>query len=219
MFSNPVAALGRLSENPSWFLPLLLAAVWSVAVNFYLVRRIGFVRLMSSTLQANAAFDRNAVIETALAHRAQILTIQWLLTFAGTFLTALVVAKVLWLVLTVVGKDVPFRSMLAVVAHVTMLTVVVKQSMLALTATVIGNLDNLNLRNPLATNPAFFFDLASPVAVRVLTSLDVITLANILLLALGLTRVVHGLSFRAACIVVTVPWGAFIGATLLLPFS
>jgi hypothetical protein len=219
MFSNPAAALSLQKDRPSWFLPLLLAAVWSVAVNFYLVRRIGFVRLISSTLQANAAFDRDAVIETALAHRAQILTIQWLLAFAGTFLTALVVAKVLRLVLTVVGKEVPFRNVLAVVAHVTMLTVVVKQSMLALTATVMRNLDALNLRNPLATNPAFFFDPGSPLAVRVLTSLDLITLANILLLALGLTRVSDGLSFRAACILVTVPWAAYLGATLLMPFS
>lgn len=217
MFSSPAATLDSLKGRPQWFYPLLLAAVYSVAVNFYVIQRIGFMRLMGTALQANAAIDPRAVLESALAHRAEILFFQGLAAFASTFLTAFVVAKVLWLIITVIGQDVLFKKVLAVVAHVTMLTVVIRESMLALTTTVMSNLDNLDMRNPLATNLAFFLHPRSPIVSRLLGSLDLITFTNILLLAMGLSKVSNRLSFRTACILVIIPWGVYTGASLLLP--
>ena len=217
MFSRPAATLDSLSGRPRWFLPLLLAATYSVAVNYFVVRRIGLVRLMGAALQVNTAIDPQALLENAVAHKTEILFFQGLATFAGTLVTAFVVAKVLWLIITVIGQDVHFKKVLAVVAHVTMLTVVVRESMLALTATAMRNLDNLDLRNPLATNLAFFLHPRSPIASNLLGSLDLITLANIFLLALGLSKVSNRLSFRAACILVIVPWGVYVGVSFLLP--
>jgi len=217
MFSSPAATLDSLRGQPRWVLPLLLAATYSVAVNFYVVRRVGLVRLMGAALRVNAAIDPQAVLENTVAHKSEILFFQGLATFAGTLVTAFVVAKVLWLILTVIGQDVLFKKVLAVVAHVTMLTVVIRESMLALTATVMRNLDNLDLRNPLATNVAFFLRPKSPIVSGLLGSLDLITFANIFLLALGLSKVSDRLSFRTACILVIIPWGVYIGASLLLP--
>jgi hypothetical protein len=154
---------------------------------------------------------------TAFLILEEMLFFQGLSTFAGTFLTAFVVAKVLWLILEVIGEDLSFKSVLAVVAHVTMLMVIIRQSMLALSATVMPNLENLDLRNPLATNLAFFLHPHSPVIFRLLSSLDLITLANIWLLALGLSRMSGRLSMRAACVLVAVPWTVYVGASLLLP--
>jgi hypothetical protein len=217
MFSNPATTLVSLRERPQWFYPLLLAAGYSVAVNCYVIQRIGFMRLFSATLQATGTIDVQAVMETALAHRVQILILQGLSTFASTFLTAFVVATVFWLILEVIGEDVPFKRVLAVVAHVTVLMTVVRESMLALTAAVMQHQENLDLRNPLATNLAFFLHPSSPVVSHLLASLDLVTLAKIYLLALGLSKVSSRLSFRTACILVIVPWGAYLGASLLLP--
>jgi hypothetical protein len=217
MFSRPAATLDSLREQPRWFYPLLVAAVYSAAVNFYVIWRIGLQRLMNASLQANVSVDPQAVLESALAHKTMILFSQGLASFAGTFVTAFVVAKVLWLILTVIGQDLYFRKVLAVVAHVTMLTVVIRQSMLAVTATVIPSLDNLDIRNPLATNLAFFLHPKSPLLFRLLSSFDLITFTNILLLGLGLNRVSNRLSFRTACILVLVPWGVYTGASLLMP--
>ena len=217
MFSCPSATLSCLKEQPRWFHPLLLAATFSAAVNFYVIHQVGFLRLISAALQVSAAIDPRASVDNALAHKSQIIFFHGLSTFAGTFLTAFVVAKVLWLILEVIGEDLPFKRVMAVVAHVTMLMVVIRESMLALTVTVMPNLENLDLRNPLATNLAFFFHPSSPAAFRLLASLDVVTFANILLLALGLSRVSNRLSFHAACILVIVPWAVYVGASLLLP--
>lgn len=217
MFSSPAATLDSLREWPRWFYPLLVAAGYSAVVNFYVIWRIGLQRLMNAALRANASVDPQAVLESALAHRAMILFFQGLASFAGTFVTAFVVAKVLWLIITVIGQDLHFKKVLAVVAHVTMLTVVIRQSMLAVTATVIPNLDNLDIRNPLATNLAFFLHPKSPVLLRLLSSFDVVTFTNILLLGLGLNKVSNRLSFRTACILVIVPWGVYTGASLFMP--
>ena len=217
MFSRPAATLDSLRESPRWFCPLLVAAGFAAAVNFYVIWRTGLGRLVNAALQASTSVDPQAVLESAMAHRTMILISQGLASFAGTFVTAFVVAKVLWLIVTVIGKDLQFKKVLAVVAHVTMLTVVIRQLMLALTATVMPDLDNFDVRNPLATNFAFFIHPKSPVVLRLLSSFDIITFANILLISLGLARVSNCLSFRTACILVIVPWGVYTGASLFLP--
>jgi len=219
MFSNPAATLASLRERPQWLLPLSAAAVYSVAVNFYLVYRIGVTKLIGAVAQANAAIDPQAILESAAARKTEILLFQGLSTFLGTFLTALVVAKVLWLMLTMVGEEVPFRRVLAVVAHVSMLAIIVRQSMMALTATAMRDLDHFDLANPLATNPAFFIHTRSPAVHRLLASIDIITLFNILLLAIGLSKMAERLSIRKAHIVVMVPWGIYVGASLLFPYG
>jgi hypothetical protein len=217
MLSSPAATFLSLRGHPRWFNPLLIAAVYSVAVNYYVIQRIGLVRLLSATLQTSAAIDAQAVLETALERKAQIMFFQGFSTFVSIFFTALVVAKVLWLILEVIGKNLPFKSALAVVAHATVLMVIIRESMLAFTVGMMRNPENLDLRNPLATNLAFFLHPSVPWTYRLLASLDLIILCKVALLALGLSKVSDRLSLRAACVVVLVPWGAYIGISLLLP--
>jgi hypothetical protein len=217
VFSSPSATFVSLKQHPRWFCPLLITAVYSVMVNFYVIHRIGFVRLLSATLRTAAAIDAQGVLETALERKAQILFFQGLSTFVSIFFTAFVVAKVLWLVLEVIGEDLPFKRVLAVVAHTTMMMAIIRDSMLAFTATLMRNPENLDLSNPLATNLAFFLHPGSPLAHRSLASLDVLTLAKLYLLGLGLNKVSERLSPRTACVVVLVPWGVYVGASFLLP--
>jgi hypothetical protein len=216
MFSRPAATLCSLKERSQWLLPLLIAAACSVAVNFYVMHRIGLQRLISAAVQASA-FDPKAVLQNALEHKTQILAVQGLSTFLGTFVTALVVAKVLWLILTVIGEELLFKRVLAVVAHVTMLIAVTRELMMALTATVMRDMDGFDLRNPLATNLGFFCQPNSQFVFRLLASLDILTLANIFLLALGLSKISNRLSLRKACVLVILPWGLYVAGYLLLP--
>jgi hypothetical protein len=128
-----------------------------------------------------------------------------------------VIAKTISLVLTLCGQDIPFKNILAAVAYVVALSVIVRQCLLALTATLIRDLSTFDLRNPLATNPAFFLQPTSPVAQRLLSSLDVITIVTIGLLIVGLTKVCDRLSRRAASLAVIIPWMTYVGVTLLIP--
>jgi hypothetical protein len=218
MFFSPAAVLGGLKDRPRWLIPLVVAAAYAVTVNFYVVTRVGFLRLVGDVLQTAQAVDPKAVVEMALARKLEIQIFQGISTLASTFLTAFVVARILWLMMELAGEPVHFKSMMAVVAHVSMLTLVVRESMLALTVTVMQEPAGLDLRNPLATNPAFFYRAASPVVRRTLSSLDLVTLLQISLISLGLSRITTRLSFRKAFALVMIPWGIYTAATVLLPF-
>lgn len=217
MFLSPLATLDSLRERPQWLLALLLVAVYSVAVNFYVIQRVGLERLMAAALQSAAAIDPQTALQNALGHQTRILLFQALSTFGGTFATAFVVARVLWLLLIVAGKDVVFKRVFAVVAFASLFTNVIRESMLALTTTLIRDLDRLDLRNPLATNPAFYLHPAGPTATRILMSLDLLTIANLFLLTVGLMKVCDRVSPRLAAAVVVGPWLLWVGASLLMP--
>jgi hypothetical protein len=77
----------------------------------------------------------------------------------------------------------------------------------------------LNLKNPLATNIAFFLRPSSPFVFRMLTSLDALTLMNAVLLIIGLTRVCPKLSARKASMMVFACWALYLGVTLFIPLS
>jgi hypothetical protein len=206
-----------LQPRPAWVLPLLAAASYSVAVNMYVVWRVGFTRLVSMAIHANAALGSDAVLESAAARRTQILIFQGFSTFAGTFITALIVAKVLWLVLAVTGDETPFRRILAVVARATFWIALIRQSMLALTLVLLSNAEAFDIRNPLATNPAFFLRPTSPAAFRCLSALDVLTITNLVLLAVGISKASGRLSFRGAFAAVFAPWAVYTGLSLVVP--
>lgn len=219
MFTSPVITLESLREHPSWLTPVLVSAVLSMAVNLYLVQRIGFARLIEAAGHSSAVIDPQAAIQSAMSHQGMIFAFQAISTFVGSILTILVIAKVITLVLTLCGQDVSFKRILAPVAYVIALSVVIRQCLLALTATFMRDLDVLDLRNPLATNLAFFLQPKSPAVLHILSALDGITILTIVLLIIGLTKVCDRLSLRAASIVVIVPWMVYVGASLLMPTS
>ncbi len=218
MFATPVQALASLRERPRWLFPIVFSASFSVAVNFYVIRHVGLARLVSASVKANAVIDAEAAMQNVLAHQNVILSVQALSTFASSFLTALVIAKVLWLLLILFGHDLVFKHILAVVAHANMIPVIIRESMLGLTATIIRDSSTFDMRNPLATNLAFFFRPDSPAAFRMLASLDVITFLNMYLLAVGLTKVCAHLSPRGAALTVIIPWAVYVGATAFISY-
>lgn len=212
-----MATLESLREQPRWFYPTLFSALISAGVNFFLIQRVGLDSLVKAVAQNESGFDQEALAQSALAHEGQILFFQSAATFLSSFLIALLTAKVLWLLLTLFGYGLPFKKTLAVVAHANMLSVILRETMIALTATIIQAPGAFDLSNPLATNAAFFLHPASPILSRVLVSLDLITLLNIGLLVIGLTKVAPMLSHKTASMTVIIPWVAYVGVTLLIP--
>jgi hypothetical protein len=217
MFVSPMATLDSLRERPRWLFPVLLSAIISVAANFYVIERVGLVQMIEAASQSNAIMDPQAAVQNVLAHRDRILCLQAVFTFVNSFLVALVTAKVLWLLATLFGYDIPFKKTLAVVAHANMLSVVIRECMIVLTAAIIRDVHTFDLRNPLATNIAFFLPSTSPAEFRILASLDVITFMYAALLISGLTKVCAKLSLRAASMMVFFPWAIYVGATLFVP--
>jgi hypothetical protein len=214
IFVRPLATLDSLRERPHWLYPVWVSGIVSVAANLYVIRRIGLVRMIEASIHAESIIDPQTVLQNALEHQLQILCFQAFSTLLGSFIIALGTATILWLLLTSCGYDMSFKKGLAVVAHVNLLFVVLKEFMRVLTVLLIQDMNRLDLSNPLATNLAFFVRTASPAVLRLLTSLDVITFANMALLIVGLTKVCGKLSVKTASVMVIGPWIIYLGAAV-----
>lgn len=218
MFTSPLATFDSLRKQPRWLVPIAFSAMVSAAANFYVIQRIGLVRLIETASRSNSIIDPQAAIQNVLAHQNQILFFQAASIFLNVFLIALVAANFFWLTLMLFGYDISFRKTLAVVAYANMPPVVAKGCMTVFTAAVIRDAGTLDIKNPLATNLAFFLQPSSPIALRILTSIDAIALTNAALLIVGLARVCPKLSPSAASRMVFICWAIYIGITLLAPF-
>jgi hypothetical protein len=216
MFVRPLSMLDSLRERPRWLYPVLVSGIISVAANFYFIQRIGLNRMIENSLDAKSAIDPQTILQNALEHQVQILCFQAFSTFVGSFLAALGTAAIFWLLLTLCGYDMLFRKVFAVVAHVNLLSVVLRECMMMLTAFFVRDMHRFDLNNPLATNIAFFVQTASPALLRFLTSLDVITFAHMAFLIVGLTKVCGKLSVKTASIMVIGPWAGYLGATITM---
>lgn len=217
MFAHPLDTLDSLRHRPRWLLPLLAAAVAAAASNLYVLRRVGLMRLVEAAAAGGTLLDAEGMRENVLAHQAGIHAFQAATAFAGPFVTAFPTAAVCWLMLTLLGRDIPWTRVLAVVAHVWLLTVAIREGLKVLAVTLIADPARFDLGNPLATNPAFFFHPSSPAALKTLSSLDAITLLGMTLLMAGLVRVGPGLSRRSAALAVVLPWLVYVGGMVIAP--
>jgi hypothetical protein len=216
MIFNPLTTTA-FHERPRWLLPILISGILSSLVNLYIVHRIGFVRLVEAVTHEKALIDAQGVVENALANKNQILAIQAATSFIGPFLMAAAIATGLWLLLMLLGHNISFKTNLAITAHANMPTIVIRALMLAVTVTIIPNINNFDMNNPLATNLAFFLKPVSPPLLRLFSSLDALTFLNIVLLILGLTRACPQLPKGTATLMITIPWMIYLGCILAAP--
>ena len=216
IFVRPLSTLDSLREQPRWLYAALISGMIAAAVNGYVIQRIGLVRMIELTTHAKGMIDPQAILQNAAEHTVQILCFQAGSMVVSSVVIALAIATVLWLLLALCGFEMTLRQGLAVVAHVHLLSVALRECMMVLTVWLTQDPGQLDLNNPLATNPAFFLKPVSPVAAKFLVSLDLITFVNIALLIVGFTRVCPKLSTRAASILVVVPWTFYIGTTLAI---
>jgi len=210
IFVSPVRTFGSLCEQPRWFVPLAFAAAFSMAVDYYATSHIGFESLVRGVAKSAGTLDPEGMVQNALAHKIQILAIQSAGSFLGVFATAMIVALILWLLVLGVGGEVKFKSVLAVLGHVNLGYLVVRQSMLALSVSLCRDPASFDLRNPLATNVGFFVQSSSPITARILSSLDLVTFTAEVLVVIGLTKVSPGLSRATSCVIVFLPWSLFV---------
>jgi hypothetical protein len=218
MFVCPLATLDLLREQPRCLLPLLLAAAYAAAVNHFAITHVGLDRVVAAVARANASVDPRVLMQHALSYESRILAIHAISTFAGSVLTAVFAALFLWLSVLVMGGETPFRKVLAVVSYAGFLITIVKYSMVALTVSFSADLNTFDLKNLLATNAAFFIQPKARAVFRLLSSLDIISLAHLTLLAAGVKRVSQGVSSLGAFVIVVVPWGIYVAAAILMPW-
>jgi hypothetical protein len=193
-FIAPSKTFSDLRRNSRWWVPWIVLAIASVAFIVVIDQKVGFDQI-AHIMTANSA--RAAQMEQLPPdQRAQ--RYESMAKFTRIFayaspLTGLLIYLVIAAVLTGTfrfgaGAEVGYKTSLAIVMYGSLPFVIsALLGMLSLSAG--ANPESFNLNNPVASNPAYFMDMAGNKFFYTLASaLDVFTIWSIVLMAIGFAR-------------------------------
>jgi Yip1 domain len=107
---------------------------------------------------------------------------------AGGAIVLLICASVLMLGNMMAGAEIPFNRTLAVCSYAFYATGLVRTIGLAGVLAAVKDFEGFDIENPLPLNPGFFVDRSSKFLHSVASSVDLITMWGIFLIALGLHK-------------------------------
>jgi hypothetical protein len=230
VFFEPAKTFQDIGRRPTWFLPLLLAIVASIAYYAAYGQRVGWERFIEQQMATNTRMQQQMERmpadqrERALAMQAKFTGIGY---YAGTAIMLPIImmisSAILLGVTAMMSAGLKFKQVFAVVCFAGM-PMVIKQ-LLSLVVVFLKNPDDFNLQNPLAFNFAALMDptTSSKFLYTIAVSFDVFAIWVIILTAIGLSAAAakRRLSFGGALFAVLVPWVVFVlfGASMAAMFS
>ena len=191
-FIAPSKTFQDIRRNATWWVPFLLCAIVSVTFMFVIDKKIGWEQIMQNEIAKNPTAQER-IEKLPAEQRDNILRAQ--VKFSKVFAYGSpVLILIVYLVLAGVmlatfnfgfGASMSYMTSMAVVAYSFLPTIL--SGLLGIVSIVAGvDPESFNIRNPVATNPAYFMDQASHKFLYGLaTGLDVINLWVILLMAIG----------------------------------
>lgn len=193
VFIAPSKTFADLHRNPSWWVPWLISAVFTLIFSIIAVQKIDMARFVQEQNDRSPRAQKR--LETLTPEqRAQGMAIQATFTKVGfyvapilTLLGGLIVAAVLMAVYNfVLGAEVPFQRAMAVVFYAgipgILTTILLIVSFLAS-----SDPNTIDItRNPMPTNPGFFLDPeGNKVLYGLASAIDVFRIWWVCLLGLG----------------------------------
>jgi len=190
-FIAPSKTFTDLRRNPSWWAPWLLISVVSILFFVVMDRQIGFEQIskteMSRSSRAEQIEKLPADQQANQLRIATAFTRYFCYATPGIILIAFVVtAAVLMGIFNVVaGAGVKFKTALAIVAYASLPGIV--SAFLGIISLFAGvDPAGFNIRNPVATNPAYFMDpTANKFLYGMASALDVFVIWTIVLTGIG----------------------------------
>lgn len=192
VFVAPSRTFTDIRRNASWWVPWLLVSVTSLIFMFVVQKKIGFEQIMQNEItnsgkaeqfeklspeQKQKQLDISMTIMKVVSYATPVTTLIFLLIVGGVLMGAFNFG---------LGAEVSFKQSMATVAYGMLPGLI--GSALGLVSLLIGvrEPDAFNIKNPVATNPAYFMD---PTQHRFLygmaSSLDVFVIWMIIVLGIG----------------------------------
>ena len=193
VFISPRKTFEDLKRKPSWWVPWLISAIFSLLAAFVIVQRVDIPRLNQTRIE-KSKFAQQRLEQLSAEQREQsmrlqatILKVQFFIRPVFGLLAGLITAAILMAVFNfILGAEVPFPRALAVVFYA-FLPMLIKVVLLCLTLFFNSDPGGIDPDiNPVATNPAFFMDpQASKFLYYLASGVDVIAIWVTVLLAIG----------------------------------
>ena len=209
-FIAPNKTFTDLRRSSRWWVPWVVIAVASLAFIYVIDQKIGFDQIAHNLIANSARAEQ--VEQLPPDQRAQryqsIARFTRIMAYASP-LTALIIYLIIAAVLMGTfrfgaGAEIGYKTSVAIVVYGALPFVI--SALLGILSIAAGaNPESFNLNNPVASNPAYFMDMAGNKFFYTLASaLDVFTIWSIVLMAVGFAR--NTKLRMATCLTIIASW-------------
>jgi hypothetical protein len=197
VFVAPSKTFADLKRDSSWWLPFIVLSIFSLMFVATVDKKIGFDQVVDTTL-ANMSDSQKARMEQAPpeAQARQISGMKAGYKY-GSYAYPIILLIILAIFAAVymgafnfgLGAEIPYKQAFAVVIYASLPNIV--RSLLAIISIfALGNPENFNFENPVATNPGVLVSMAQhPALYKLLSSLDVVTIWSLVLTGVGFASI------------------------------
>ncbi len=191
-FIAPTKTFEDLRQNSSWWAPWLLISICALAFVYSIQVKVGFEQVVRNEIGKNpkSQSQLERVPPQQRAERLKGITnftkeVSYASPFTGLIAFAIMAGVLMASFNFGAGASIPFKTSLAVVAYSNLPTIV--YSLLGVLSLMVGvNPEGFNVKNPVASNPAYFMDpTGNPFLYGIASALDVFVLWSIVLMAIG----------------------------------
>ncbi len=206
-FIAPGKTFTDIQRNASWWVPFLIIAVVSLGFIFAIDKKIGWEQIMQNEIAKNPQAQER-IDKLPPEQRDNILRTQMKISKVFAYANPVLVLVIYLIVAGVLlatfnfgfGAQLRYPTTMAIVTYASLPSIV--SAVLGIVAVFAGvDPEAFNIRNPVATNPAYFMDPTKhKFLYGVVSSFDVITLWVIFLMAVGISsnsKVKKGAAFLA----------------------
>jgi hypothetical protein len=212
VFFSPGAAFADIAKRPRWWVPILVLGVLGIVSTYIFSQQVGF------EIAIRAAMDRSPqALQIPPQQREQMINLQvGVAKYAayGTvvFLTiayALIAAVLKFLFDVILGADIGFKRMLAIVSYSSLPNFLV--TILSIAVFFMKAPEDIDLQNPLAFNLAAYLPDDSPGWLRGFgATMDLFSFWIIGLLGIGVSRASRKISTAKAIVTILFPWSLWV---------
>jgi hypothetical protein len=210
-FTRPSETFRHLVARPTWWLPLLLLILATVGVWPIAVKKMDMDRTIRESIEKRAEKSGRTVAPEMLDRQVEMGKKMMPVIFGGTVAASAIVfflaALVLWGSAKAMGGEARYPQLLAIWGHATLPNLL--KIILAIPIYLQlpdGSLTQEGAEEVVKSNVGAFLDPSAPAALRAFaSSLDIFSLAVLILLVLGFRRL-PGLSKGAATAIPVVLW-------------
>ncbi len=190
-FIAPSKTFTDIRRNGSWWAPWLLLSIVGLAFALTVGRQVGFEQVVRNQTaispRAAARFEQlpPATQQRQVEIGAAVTRYVMYAIPALNLFAFLVITVVLWVVFKIAGGDTSFGKAFAIVVYGSLPSVI--SALLAIGSIFAGvDKESFNIKNPAATNPAYFMDPAgNQFLYGMATALDVFVIWSIILMGIG----------------------------------
>jgi hypothetical protein len=192
-FTAPSKTMADLRRNASWWVPWLLISIVSIGFAFTVDKKIGWAQVIETQIQANPkaaaqveqlppeqrekSLKTQAAVANVIGYAAPLMTLIALVVMAGVLMVMFNFGF---------GAKLRFGEMMGVAAYSLLPSIL--NTLLIITTMFFVTPDVFDVKNPIATSAGYFVPSTMPLLKTVLGALDVFTLWQVFLLAVGVSE-------------------------------